>query len=87
MFCRILRLGLEDIISGTDLSQSLLERISGVKLQLLIVCPHFLKLVEDSPIPSSTFGKCLRSDRTIAMLLGVTDQDINDLHHAGEINQ
>lgn len=79
-----MQLGLEDLTINSEITQAMIERISTVKLQLLIVCPRFLEIVEENPMQSSMFGKCLRSDRTIAMLLGVTDDSLSEIHQAGK---
>lgn len=74
-----MKLALEEVIR-TEINQTLQEKIFGVKLQLLVVCPRFLEIIEENPTNSGVLGKCLRADRTIAMLLGVTDDSFTDVH-------
>ncbi|XP_063912859.1 phosphoinositide 3-kinase adapter protein 1 isoform X2 [Zophobas morio] len=56
------------------------ERATNVKLQLVVVCPSFLEFVAEHPEKCSNLGKLLLGDRTLALLLGVSDGDLTDLH-------
>ncbi|XP_018564271.1 phosphoinositide 3-kinase adapter protein 1 isoform X2 [Anoplophora glabripennis] len=56
------------------------DKTSGVKLQLVVVCPSFLEFISENPEESCNVGKLLLADRTLALLLGVADTDLNDVH-------
>ncbi|XP_066146794.1 phosphoinositide 3-kinase adapter protein 1 isoform X1 [Euwallacea fornicatus] len=56
------------------------EGATGVKLQLVVVCPKFLDFVAQNPTQASKLTRLLLPDRTLALLLGITDADISDVH-------
>ena len=49
----------------------------------MVVCPQFLDFIVEHPGETSTLSKLLLPDRTLALLLGVTDNDLNDAHKKG----
>lgn len=61
------------------------ERATNVKLQLVVVCPSFLEFVAEHPEKCSNLGKLLLGDRTLALLLGVSDGDLTDLHRRSKV--
>nr|CAH7728636.1 unnamed protein product [Callosobruchus chinensis] len=73
--------GAEDILgkSAEDL-QELQKKSSGVKLQLVVVCPSFMEFIAENSEECSHLGKMLLADRALALLLGVTDDDLTDVH-------
>lgn len=76
-------IGAEDIINSSDDNKLLAQRTAGVKLQLVVVCPGFLEHVAQFPEFSCSLGKLLLPDRTLALLLGVTDENITEVHKKG----
>lgn len=63
------------------------ERTSNVKLQLVVMCPTLLEHITRNPLSACGLGKLLLPDRTLALLLGVTDDDLTDIHRTGNISQ
>lgn len=80
--CRILRVGLDDIVGSVPFA--LEERIVQVKLKLVIVCPMFLQQVQEQPAPSLALTQLLNPSRVLAMLLGVEEDQIAEHHRAGQ---
>lgn len=77
-------LGIEDVVDANGDIRYIAERIAGVKLQLVIICPNFLEQLSLNPEPASALGKILLPDRTLALLLGVTEDDVKDEHKNGK---
>ncbi|XP_064213950.1 phosphoinositide 3-kinase adapter protein 1 isoform X1 [Tribolium castaneum] len=72
---------LEDCISEPKEDPKIIaERATNVKLQLVILCPNFLDFVAEYPDKCSELGKLLLADRTLALLLGVSDSDLTEVH-------
>lgn len=63
------------------------ERTSNVKLQLVVMCPTLLEHIARNPLSACGLGKLLLPDRTLALLLGVTDDDLTDIHRTGNTSQ
>lgn len=61
------------------------ERLSKAHLQIVIVCPEFLKKISEQPGPASILGTLLHPARVLAMLLGVTDDMVNVQHRTGKL--
>lgn len=81
---RIQYLDIEEAIKRSpEEYKEVAEKTSGVKLQLVVVCPSFLEFISENPEESGSFGKLLLADRTLALLLGVGDADLNDVHKKG----
>lgn len=74
-------MGIEDVAENSGLSATLEQRVSSVKLNIVIVCPKFLEHVAAEPKSSAALCSLLTPDRTIAMLLGVMDEDLTEIHH------
>lgn len=64
--------------------KDLSNKFSGVKLQLVVVCPSFLEFISNHQEDCSAIQKILLADRTLALLLGVTDDDLTDIHKNGK---
>ncbi|KAG5874718.1 hypothetical protein JTB14_034596 [Gonioctena quinquepunctata] len=77
--------GIEESLNKSDEFKELSRKSSGVKLQLVVVCPSFLEFIAKHPAECSAVGKLLLSDRTLALLLGVTDSDLTEVHKNGNI--
>lgn len=77
-------LGIEDVLEANGDIQYIAEKTAGVKLQLIIICPNFLEHISLHPEPASALGKLLLADRTLALLLGVTEEEIKDEHKNGK---
>lgn len=75
---RIQHLGVEEAISNGE--PNFLEKSTSVKLQLIVLCPSFLEFVSGNPEECKILGKILLSDRTLALLLGVHDSDLQEVH-------
>lgn len=76
-------LGIEDVLDTNGDMRYIAERTAGVKLQLVIICPNFLEQVSLNSEPANALGKLLMPDRTLALLLGVTEDDVKDEHKNG----
>nr|XP_023016223.1 uncharacterized protein LOC111505611 [Leptinotarsa decemlineata] len=72
--------GVEDTLDKSDEIRELPKKMSGVKLQLVVICPSFLEFVAEHPGECAAMGKLLLADRTLALLLGVTDNDLTEVH-------
>ncbi|KAF5304250.1 hypothetical protein FQA39_LY09777 [Lamprigera yunnana] len=77
---KILHLGAEEIIEPTTDVKLFEERTSGVKLQLIVLCPSLLEHISNNSSCASKLGKVILPDRTLALLLGVSDDDLTDVH-------
>lgn len=77
-------LGIEDVVGANGDVRYIAERIAGVKLQLVIICPNFLEQISLHPEQVNALGKLLIPDRTLALLLGVTEDDVKDEHKNGK---
>lgn len=81
---RIQYLGADDIIRKTEEDiKDLTTKSCGVKLQLIVVCPSFLEFISLHPEECAILGKILLADRTLALLLGVNDEDLIEVHKNG----
>lgn len=75
-----------DVLEKTEEDRKdLTHKYSGVKLQIVVVCPSFLQFISSHPEECSVIGKILLADRTLALLLGVTDEDLTDVHKKGRV--
>ncbi|CAG9857713.1 unnamed protein product [Phyllotreta striolata] len=72
----------EEILSKSEEElKDLLGKTSTVKLQLVVICPSFLDFVAERPDAcAASLGKLFQADRTLALLLGVADDDLLDAH-------
>ncbi|KAJ8937371.1 hypothetical protein NQ314_011919 [Rhamnusium bicolor] len=78
---KIQYLGAEEAIKKSkEEFKELAEKSSGVKLQLVVLCPSFLEFISEHPDESYALGRLLLADRTLALLLGVTDNDLTEIH-------
>ncbi|XP_018333041.1 phosphoinositide 3-kinase adapter protein 1 [Agrilus planipennis] len=77
---KVLYIGADEFSEADCDIRSIAERISNVKLQLIVVCPSMLEYIAKYPTPSTTLGKLMIPDRTLALLLGVSDDDLIDVH-------
>ncbi|KAK4881124.1 hypothetical protein RN001_004443 [Aquatica leii] len=77
---KILHLGVEEIIETNADVKIIEERTSGVKLQLIVMCPTLLESIANNPNSATKLGKLILPDRTLALLLGVSDDDFTDVH-------
>ncbi|XP_060526369.1 phosphoinositide 3-kinase adapter protein 1 [Cylas formicarius] len=77
---KIQNLGLEDLLTNKPQEKDFHEKTSGVKLQLVVVCPSFLEFVAEHCDGVSELTKILQHDRTLALLLGVSDADLTETH-------
>jgi hypothetical protein len=73
-------MNLEDCLDDSKDPKLVAEKATNVKLQLVVLCPGFLDFAAENPDKCSTLGKLLLADRTLALLLGVSDGDLTDLH-------
>ncbi|KAF2894493.1 hypothetical protein ILUMI_11693 [Ignelater luminosus] len=77
---KIYHLGAEEVIETNTDIRFMQERAYGVKLQLIVVCPSLLEHIAWNPASASKLGKLIIPDRTLALLLGVSDEDLTDVH-------
>ncbi|KAF5307318.1 hypothetical protein FQR65_LT07034 [Abscondita terminalis] len=77
---KILHLGAEEIIETNADVKIIEERTSGVKLQLIVLCPTLLEDISNNPTSATKLGKIILPDRTLALLLGVSDDDLTEVH-------
>lgn len=77
---KVHHLGLEDVIQARGDVRFIAERTASVKLQLIIVCPTLLEKIRDYCASTVALSKIILPDRILALLLGVTDSDIDDTH-------
>lgn len=77
-------IGAEEITATENDVKLLTEKTAGVKLQLVVVCPGLLEHISENPEASINLGKLLLPDRTLALLLGVTDDNITEVHRNGK---
>lgn len=81
---RVQHIGAEDVTNSNGDVKLLAERTAGVKLQLVVLCPLLLDHIEQNPDASCGLGKLLLPDRTLALLLGVTDESLTEVHKKGK---
>ncbi|XP_071440146.1 phosphoinositide 3-kinase adapter protein 1 [Hetaerina americana] len=81
---RLLSVCLEDF--GSTIPVAMEEKLAGVRLQVVIICPLFLDYLFQYPEPGSAIGRLLCPKRVIAMLLGVEENSINEEHRAALIS-
>lgn len=74
---------MEDFIESKVDTNILLEKSSCVKLQLVVLCPGLLDYIAEHP-DDAAFCKLFLPDRTLALLLGVTDDDLTEVHRKGQ---
>ncbi|XP_017787311.1 PREDICTED: phosphoinositide 3-kinase adapter protein 1 [Nicrophorus vespilloides] len=77
---KVHHLGIEDIIEANGDVRLIAEKTSGVKLQLIVLCPMLLKKIADNLQSTASLSKILLPDRILALQLGTSDDDITDLH-------
>ncbi|KAI4459417.1 bank1/pik3ap1 family member [Holotrichia oblita] len=77
---RVHHLCIEDIIEANGEIRFILEKTAAVKLQLIVICPDFLDQIAKNLNKMSCLSKLLYPNRILALLLGVTDNDILDIH-------
>lgn len=82
-FSRVHHLCIEDIIEANGEIRFILEKTAAVKLQLIVICPDFLDQIAKNLNKMSCLSKLLYPNRILALLLGVTDNDIVDIHKNG----
>ncbi|KAG8237079.1 hypothetical protein J437_LFUL005186, partial [Ladona fulva] len=81
---KLLSVCLEDF--GPTIPVALEEKMAGVRLQVVIICPQFLDYLFQHPEPGSAVGRLLCPERVLAMLLGVEENSINEEHRAALIS-
>jgi len=74
---------LEDVVGPQVLPHAIKAKMTGVKLQIVILCPEFLHHIYENPGPATMLGRLLQPDRVLAMLLGVEDSTVTEQHRAG----
>nr|XP_022904988.1 uncharacterized protein LOC111417055 isoform X1 [Onthophagus taurus]XP_022904989.1 uncharacterized protein LOC111417055 isoform X1 [Onthophagus taurus] len=77
---KIHHLSVEEIIEANGDIRFISEKTAGVKLQLLVICPLFLDKIAKNLSKTSPLSKLLIPNRVLALLLGVTDNDITETH-------
>ncbi|KRT80625.1 hypothetical protein AMK59_5712 [Oryctes borbonicus] len=77
---KVHHLCIEDIIEANGEIRFILEKTAAVKLQLIVICPVFLDQIAKNLNKVSSLSKLLYPNRILALLLGVTDSDILDIH-------
>lgn len=75
--------GLEDVVGPQVVPLAIEEKMTHVKLQIVIICPQFLHHIYENPGPATTLGRLLQPDRVLAMLLGVDESAVTEQHRAG----
>ena len=78
--------GLEDVVGSKVLPYGFEEKMTHVKLQIVIICPQFLHHIYENPEPATKLGRLLQPDRVLAMLLGVDESAVTEQHRAGTAN-
>lgn len=56
------------------------ERIRSARLQIVVVCPILLERVQTRPEHATNLSRQLITDKVLAMMLGVHDSHISDVH-------
>ena len=84
LVCRVYNLCLEDVIAANGDIRFIWEKTSGVKLQLVVLCPLFLDQIVKHTSKLTSLAKLLHPNRILALLLGVTDDDVLDIHKSGK---
>ncbi|KAG9433537.1 phosphoinositide 3-kinase adapter protein 1 isoform X1 [Apis mellifera carnica] len=64
----------ESIQAGTE------ERIRSARLQIVVVCPILLERIQNRPEHATNLSRQLITDKVLAMMLGVHDNHISELH-------
>jgi hypothetical protein len=80
---RIMCVSLEDVVGPQVVPVATEEKMTHVKLQIVIICPQFLHHIYENPGPATTLGRLLQPDRVLAMLLGVDESAVTEQHRAG----
>ncbi|CAH1099594.1 unnamed protein product [Psylliodes chrysocephalus] len=70
----------EIIFKSEEELKDLVTGASGVKLQLVVICPSFLDFITEHADACASLGKIFLADRTLALLLGVNDNDLTEVH-------
>ncbi|XP_033607851.1 phosphoinositide 3-kinase adapter protein 1 isoform X5 [Cryptotermes secundus] len=83
---RIMCVGLEDVVGPQVVPLAIEEKMTHVKLQIVIICPQFLHHIYENPGPATTLGRLLQPDRVLAMLLGVDESAVTEQHRAALIS-
>lgn len=72
---------LEEIMTKSEQEyKEFISRASSVKLQLVVICPNFMEMIAEHSEDCMGLGKLLLPDRTLALLLGVVDEDFTEIH-------
>ncbi|XP_050293410.1 uncharacterized protein LOC126733955 isoform X2 [Anthonomus grandis grandis] len=66
---------LEDSLTPKVKDKTFQESATGVKLQIVVLCPTFLEFISQYPEESQKLTRLLLPDRTLVLLLGVNDSD------------
>ncbi|KOX71496.1 hypothetical protein WN51_03803 [Melipona quadrifasciata] len=56
------------------------ERIRSARLQIVVVCPILLERAQSRPEQATNLSRQLIADKVLAMMLGVHDSHISDVH-------
>ncbi|XP_043522299.1 uncharacterized protein LOC122535128 isoform X3 [Frieseomelitta varia] len=56
------------------------ERIRSARLQIVVVCPILLERAQSRPEQATNLSRQLITDKVLAMMLGVHDSHISDVH-------
>lgn len=75
LLCRVRHVTVEESIqAGTE------ERIRSARLQIVVVCPILLERIQNRPEHATNLSRQLITDKVLAMMLGVHDNHISELH-------
>ncbi|PSN40924.1 hypothetical protein C0J52_16272 [Blattella germanica] len=79
---KIMCVSLEDVVGSKVLPYGFEEKMTNVKLQIVIICPQFLHHIYENPEPATKLGRLLQPDRVLAMLLGIDEAAVTEQHRA-----
>lgn len=75
LLCRVRHVTVEESIqAGTE------ERIRSARLQIVVVCPILLERIQNRSEHATNLSRQLITDKVLAMMLGVHDNHISELH-------
>lgn len=77
---RVHHISIEEIVEAKGDVRILAEKTTGAKLQVIIICPNMLEHISLHPQDSLGLVKLIQQDRILALLLGVTEEQISDVH-------
>ncbi|XP_021917615.1 phosphoinositide 3-kinase adapter protein 1 isoform X3 [Zootermopsis nevadensis] len=83
---KMMCVSLEDVVGPQVVPLAIEEKMTHVKLQIVIICPQFLHHIYENPGPATTLGRLLQPDRVLAMLLGVDESTVTEQHRAALIS-